>query len=348
MISENDKQKYYKAFLKNDKKYQGIFYIGIKTTGIFCHSICPSRKPKYENCEFFIKSKDALLAGYRPCKRCKPLSNPNIISPEIQLLIDEVENNPEKKWKDADFRKLSISTSTIRRQFKKKFGMTFVEYARSRRLGLALKSIKNGSRIIDAQLDAGFESDSGLRDAFKNTLGISLSKDTIVKELYSQWIDTKIGAIVAIGDEDYLYLLEFVDRRGLEKEIEVMKKKFKAVIIPKLTKPTESIKIELEKYFENGKHQFNTPIKYNGSPFCISVWKQLKTIPVGKAISYSELALMIKNEKAIRAVAKANGMNQLAIIIPCHRVIGKDGRLGGYSGGLERKRWLLNHEGVKI
>lgn len=348
MILEKDKNKYYKAMIEKDKEYEGTFFVGVKTTGVFCHSTCPARKPKYENCEFFITSKEALLSGYRPCKRCRPLSNPSIVSPKIQILIDAVEENPEKKWKDKDFEELEISSSSVRRQFYKRFGMTFVEYARSRRLGMGLKSIKNGSKVIDAQLDAGFESDSGFRDAFKNTLGKPLSKKRPVTKLYSQWIDTKIGSMIGISDEENLYLLEFVDRRGLEKEIENLKYRLNAVIIPEKTKPLSQIKDELDIYFENPKMKFKTPIAYLGSEFLVKVWDALRTIETGKAVSYSELAVLIDNPQAIRAVARANGLNQLSIIVPCHRVIGKNGDLGGYGGGIERKRWLLNREGVNI
>ena len=348
MLTEKEKEKYYKAMLEKDKSYEGIFFVGVKTTGVFCHSTCPAKKPKYENCEFYSTSKEALLSGYRPCKRCRPLSNPSIVSPKIQVLIDSVENNPEKKWKDIDFQNLGISSSSVRRQFYKRFGMTFIEYARSRRLGIALKTIKNGSRVIDAQLDAGFESDSGLRDAFKNTLGIPFSTKKEIKQLYSQWIDTKIGSMLAISDEEELYLLEFVDRRGLETEITKMKKRLNAVIIPKKTKPLIMIEKELKEYFENSRIEFKTPVAYIGSEFLINVWNTLRTINSGKTMSYSELADLTKNPQAVRAVARANGLNQLAIIVPCHRIIAKDGTLGGYGGGLVRKKWLLNHEGVNI
>ncbi len=348
MITEKEKQSYYKAFVEKDKGFEGTFYVGVKTTGVFCHSTCPAKKPKYENCEFYNNSKTAVLSGYRPCKRCNPLSNPAIISPIVKLLIDEIEKNPEKKWTNQDFESLSISAATARRQFTQKFGMTFVEYARSRRLGIALKSIKKGAKTIDAQLDAGFESDSGFRDAFRRTLGSPLSKKKPVETLYSCWIDTKIGSMLAISDEEKLHLLEFVDRRGLEKEIETLRYKWNAVIIPGNAKPLTMIRHELDVYFENPQMTFNTPIAIHGSDFTKSVWNALLEIKTGNSLSYSELAEIVGRPSAIRAVANANGRNQLAIIIPCHRVIGKNGALVGYSGGSERKKWLLRHEGVEI
>jgi len=345
---EDDCKIYYKALIEKDVKFEGTFFVGVKTTGVFCHSTCPAKKPKFENCEFYQTSKQALLAGFRPCKRCNPLSNPTSMSPVVKTLIDAVESEPEKRWKNSDFEALSTNAATARRQFQKKFGMTFVEYARSRRLGAALKEIKKGSSIIEAQLSAGFDSDSGFRDAFKNVFGKPVSKKVEMKALYAKWIDTKIGSMVAIADEEYLYLLEFVDRRGLEKEIEKLRNRLNAAIIPQNNSILTLTENELTSYFNNELAEFKTPIKYIGSEFQIKVWDTLRRIPMGTAISYYDLAHTIGNPQAVRAVGRANGLNQLSIIVPCHRVITKSGELGGYGGGIERKKWLLNHEGVFI
>lgn len=346
--SKNSDEIYYKALIEKDVKFEGTFYVGVKTTGVFCHSTCPARKPKFENCEFFQTSKEALLGGYRPCKRCNPLSNPTAVSPIVKKLVDAVENNPEKKWKNRDFEELDTNAVTARRQFQKKFGMTFVEYARSRRLGIALKEIKKGSLLIDAQLSAGFDSDSGFRDAFKNVFGKPISQKKEIKIFSTMWIDTKLGPMVAIADEEYLYLLEFVDRRGLEKELEKLRNKFNAIIIPQKNSILNLIERELKLYFENKLSKFETPICYVGSEFQIKVWEILRNINLGTVVSYYDIAQEIGDLKAVRAVGRANGMNQLSIIVPCHRVINKNGELGGYGGGIERKKWLLNHEGAKI
>src|SRR5579862_4906773 len=120
-MSANKKwKKYYQALLAKNSAYEGIFYVGVKTTGVFCRPTCPARKPKYENCEFFEAAKEALLASYRPCERCRPLSPPKQVSEIVQMLVKAVENNPEKRWKEQDFRALSLDVSTARRQFKKR------------------------------------------------------------------------------------------------------------------------------------------------------------------------------------------------------------------------------------
>jgi AraC family transcriptional regulator of adaptative response/methylated-DNA-[protein]-cysteine methyltransferase len=344
MIPEKKKKQLYQDFCERKKECDGLFFVGVKTTGIFCHPTCPARKPKFENCEFFETAQEALLASYRPCKRCQPLSPPSMVSKTVQRLVEAVEQHPEKRWKDRDFRELSLDASTARRQFKKRFGMTFVAYARARRMGLAMKQIRKGEQVIEAQLEAGYESASGFRDAFSKIMGAAPSKSGNTSVLKATWLDSPLGPILAIGDEIALYLLEFVERRGLEREIERLRKKSKSAIIPGRTKPIDSIEKELKLYFSGKLKEFKTPLFMFGSPFQKRVWNELKKIPYGKTCSYADLAKAIGKPTAFRAVANANGANQLAIVIPCHRVIASGGGIGGYGGGISRKEWLLELE----
>ncbi|WP_152392079.1 bifunctional transcriptional activator/DNA repair enzyme AdaA [Paenibacillus guangzhouensis] len=344
MIPTSRYGEYYKALIEKNSEYEGVFYVGVKSTGVFCRPTCPARKPKFENCEFYETAKEALLASFRPCQRCRPLSHPNQVSDVVRQLVEAVEQNPEKRWKTQDFRNLSMDESTARRQFKKRFGMTFIEYARSRRMGLALKHIKAGTSVIDTQLASGYESSSGFRDAFSRIMGAAPTMLDESKVLKAAWIDTKLGPMVAIADEHELYLLEFVDRRGLEREVERLRLRTKSAIIPGTTKPIQSIEEELTQYFDGKLKSFKTPLHLIGSPFQQSVWNQLVQIPPGETRSYSDLAVSLGRPTAFRAVAQANGANQLAIVIPCHRVINANGELGGYGGGLSRKNWLLQHE----
>ena len=162
--------------------------------------------------------------------------------------------------------------------------------------------------------------------------------------LKAEWIDTPLGPMVAMADDDGLYLLEFTDRRGLEREVERLRKRLKAAIVPGRTDVIDSIETELRAYFDGTLQAFETPLTLSGTDFQKSVWQVLQDIPYGKTRSYGEQADILGNSKAVRAVARANGMNQIAIVIPCHRVIGADGSLTGYAGGLARKEWLLAHE----
>jgi AraC family transcriptional regulator, regulatory protein of adaptative response / methylated-DNA-[protein]-cysteine methyltransferase len=348
MLTDRIKEEFYQALIDKNAHYESVFFVGVKTTGVFCRSTCPARKPKFENCEFYETAKEALLAAFRPCKRCHPLSHPNQISSVVQMLVEAIEANPEKRWKDHDFEKLSVDASTARRQFKKRFGMTFVEYARSRRMGIAMKQIRRGEAVIDAQLNAGYESSSGFRDAFSKIMGAAPTKfDKHHPVLKAAWLDTPLGPMLVMSDEEALYLLEFVDRRGLEREVERLRIKTKAVIIPGVSNPITSIQDELNSYFNGTLQEFKTPLHLFGSPFQKMVWKELTRIPYGQTRSYFDQAKAIGKETSYRAVANANGANQIAIVIPCHRIINSNGDLGGYGGGITRKKWLLDHEKQK-
>jgi AraC family transcriptional regulator, regulatory protein of adaptative response / methylated-DNA-[protein]-cysteine methyltransferase len=338
-----DEETCYLALIERDPEYEGVFYVGVRTTGVFCRPTCPARPPKRENCEFFADAQQAMLASYRPCKRCRPLSHPDEASEVVRLLVDAVEREPDRRWRDADFDALSVHASTARRQFKKRFGMTFVEYARARRLGAAFRAIRAGERVIIAQLDAGYESGSGFRDAFAKLMGAPPASSA-ARALFAAWFDTPLGAMTAVGDEDALYLLEYADRRGLERQIARLRARAKAGIVPGRTAPIAQIEAELAAYFEGSSMRFETPLARLGSAFQNAVWDALLAIPPGQTRSYAELAQAIGRPEAVRAAAQANGANPFAIAVPCHRVINADGTLCGYGGGLPRKHWLLEHE----
>lgn len=344
MITVEMKEEYYQALIDKNASYEGMFFVGVTTTGVFCRPICPARKPKFEHCEFYTTVQEALLASFRPCKRCRPLSHPHQVSPLIQTLVSAVEENPEKRWTAQDFQTLSVDASTARRHFQKRFGMTFVAYARARRMGLAMKQIRAGDAIIEAQFSTGYESSSGFRDAFSRIMGAAPTKLGQAIILKASWLDSPLGPMLAIADEEHLYLLEFVDRRGLEREIQRMRQRMKAAIIPGSTKPIALIEQELKAYFAGECFSFKTPLCMKGSFFQQSVWIELQKIPYGETRSYRDLAIALQKPTAFRAVALANGANQFAIIIPCHRVIKANGDLCGYGGGVMRKQWLLEHE----
>lgn len=334
----------YQAFLKRDPAYEGIFFVAVKTTGIFCRPTCPARKPKFENIEFFADARQALYAGYRPCQRCNPLDkNPN--KPDlINRLSSMVEESPDTRISDGDLRGMGIAPSTARRQFQRYYGMTFQAYLRARRMGLALRNIREGGKVIDTQVEHGFSSASGFWRTFKHVFGSPPSQAEEIPCLLARWIDTPLGAMLALADQRGLYLLEFVDRRGLENEILKLRKRTGSFIVPGDNHILNEISAELKRYFEGEDLNFKTPVVMTGSPFEKSVWKILQSIPTGETRSYGWMAGKLNKPGASRAVGQANGRNQLAIIIPCHRVIRSDGSLSGYGGGVWRKRWLLDHE----
>ena len=155
---------------------------------------------------------------------------------------------------------------------------------------------------------------------------------------------TPLGAMVACATDQGVCLLEFADHKKSETDFDVLLKKFDAVILPGENPYLIQMQHELEEYFEGKRKRFTVPLQPQGTEFQQSVWKILKEIPYGETRSYKQQAINLNNLKGIRAVASANGKNRIAIIIPCHRVIGENGDLTGYAGGLKRKSWLLDHE----
>lgn len=334
----------YRALVERDSSFEGLFFVGVKTTGIFCRPTCPARKPKAENVEYFASTNDALYAGYRPCSRCAPLDKEKRPPALVQKLADLVDQSSGAKITGAQLTQLGIDPSTARRQFQKYYGMTFQAYVRARRMGKALHQIRSGDTVIGAQLDHGFDSASGFWEAFRQFFGQPPSKAGEVACLLAKWIDTPLGAMVAVADDKHLRLLEFVDRRGLERELIQLRKQTGASILPGENKALSTTTTQLKEYFDKRRTEFDIPIVTVGTPFEKAVWKQLSQIPSGETRSYSDIARKVGSPEAVRAVGRANGRNWFTIILPCHRVIRADGTLCGYGGGIWRKQWLLDHE----
>lgn len=184
----------------------------------------------------------------------------------------------------------------------------------------------------------------GVKDAFLNQLLLqSLHADSTLPRLQLMWLETLLGPMIAVADDAALYLLEFMTRKGLEREL-MRLQRAGFVVVQGETAILKSIRLEVEAYFAGSLKVFQTPYRVFGSPFQQQVWEALCQIPYGQTISYAQQAAFLENPSAYRAVANANGANQLAIVIPCHRVIASDGGLGGYGGGLKIKQWLLEHE----
>ena len=340
MLTDEDR---YLILSRRDKAYADSFFVGVKSTGIFCRPGCPARLPKFENCEFYNSAADALSSGFRACKRCHPASHLGEASALVKKLISEIEQNPERRWSEAEIKGLGFDPSTVRRQFQKRFGLTFTQYARQRRLGLAAQDLMKGSSVINAQLTAGYESASAFRKAFAETFGAAPAKST-ARPLFIEWLSTPLGPMLAVCDDTHLYMLEFTTRKNMERGFAKLRKTYGRAVIPGRTAITDKIEAELNAYFSGTLQSFETPLAPTGTAFQNKVWAALRDIPYGTTCAYTDLAIAIGNEKAVRAVASSNANNGLALIIPCHRVIAKGGALGGYAGGLDKKQWLLDHE----
>jgi AraC family transcriptional regulator, regulatory protein of adaptative response / methylated-DNA-[protein]-cysteine methyltransferase len=342
-LMTRDDDTLYAALIARDPSYEGFAYVGVKTTGIVCRLTCPARKPKRGNVMFFGTCEDAQGAGFRPCLRCKPLDRQRPVSGALDTLRDKIRSEPERRWSAEDLKSLGYDPSTVRRAFQREYGVTFAQYARSQRLGMAVNRLKEGGSVMDAQLDAGYESGSGFRDAITKLVGDAPVKTTGRTILTAQWLDTPIGAMLAIVDDVGVLLLEFVDRTALPTEINRLRTRVGPICFGN-SPVLEELARQVARYFAGHSAGFDIPIVQRGSAFETSVWTALRQIPVGATRSYGEIARFIERPEAPRAVARANGANQVAIIVPCHRVIGADGSLTGYGGKIWRKKWLLEHE----
>lgn len=333
-----------KAFARKDTSYDGVFYVAVKTTGIFCRPSCPS-KPRLENVEFFSSVKECLFAGYRPCKRCHPLEA-NGKPPEWALeLISRVQAEPDARLQAADLRALGITPERARRWFQQHYGMSFAAWCRGHRLAGAFMRIRQGATLDDATFDSGFQSHSGFRDAFTRVFGEAPGRsrkqgDRVVITM----LESPLGPLLAGATDDGVNFLEYTDRRMLERNLDSMRRRFGCGVVPGQHAQLERLRSQLNEYFAGKRRDFTLPLVSRGTPFQMKVWQELRRIPHAETISYDELAARIGQPTAQRAVARANGMNHIAILIPCHRVIGKDGSLTGYGGGLWRKRLLLELE----
>ena len=337
----------YDSFFDSNIQTRAPSFVGVLSTGIFCRKGCPARRPKPENCQFYSTADAALSDGFRACKRCHPMQRPDEARPIVKRLIARVEDDADFKGTEQDLIALGIDPSTARRQFQRRFNMTFTQYARARRLGQAAQALNKGDRVIDAQLTAGYSSASGFRQAFSERFGASPNRlDT--EPLNIEWLDSELGTIIVICDSNALYLLEFTQRKNLDRQVERLKKTHKRAILPGRTKITDQIEGELSAYFAGRLKAFQTPLHMTGTEFQKTVWRALIDIPYGTTCAYLDLAKAVGNPKAFRAVATSNASNGLALIIPCHRVIATGGGLGGYAGGLPAKQWLIEMEAKNI
>lgn len=344
MFDLPDNDTLYAALCARDDSYEGRAWVGVTSTGIFCRLTCPARNPKPENCQWFDSVGACIEAGFRPCKRCHPLAPMAEAEPVIQTLLKALDDRPSYRWRESDITQMGLDASTVRRAFKRHCGMTFLEMARQRRLRDGFTTLAKGGPVIEAQLDAGFDSPSAFRQAFAKLMGQNPSDFASDALLRADWFETPLGPMVAVCDKHALHLLEFVDRKALPKSLQKLRTYAKGALGFGRFEITDQVETELKAFFSGNRDTFDVKLAYHGSPFTQEVWRALQTIPAGETRTYTELARMVGRPASVRAVARANGANQIALIVPCHRVIGADGSLTGYGGGLWRKQRLIELE----
>jgi AraC family transcriptional regulator of adaptative response/methylated-DNA-[protein]-cysteine methyltransferase len=287
------------------KEQTSEYFVGVKTTGIACRFGCPANPPFQQNCIFSKKLHDLICYGMRECKVCKPLSHN---APEdTKELLNSIQSTwfPEKKF--------GAQHTKAKEWVQENHNTDLLKY-------------------VCAKRSNGF---------LQNRTDTPLPYANILT--YQRYL-TPIGVMLACFSEKGLCLLEFNDRRMLESELLTLQKRYKAKFTLRSSSISKQLDTELDQYFKGIQHDFSVPLDQRGSDFQVSVWQALKEIPYGTTTSYKKQAILLRRPEAIRAVANANGNNSISILIPCHRVIGENGNLMGYGGGLERKQYLLNLE----
>jgi AraC family transcriptional regulator of adaptative response/methylated-DNA-[protein]-cysteine methyltransferase len=321
-----------------------VSFTANRAKGTFCRPDCPSLPDSGRQQTTFENARDSLAAGFRPCETCKPLKT-GLADPKwLQPLMEAVDADPTRRWHDQDLVEMDLEPAAVRRWYSDNLGLTFHGYARLRRLGQALRQIQHGEPVNRAVVAHGYESESGFREAFAQVFGEPPSAVDRESSIWINRVATPIGSMVMGVSDRGLCLLEFAERRMLETQLKRLRQHMGRVFLPGDHPLMKQVKDELDAYFDGSLRKFSVPLHSPGTAFQESVWAALRKVPYGELCSYGDIAKQIGQASAVRAVGRANGDNRIAIIIPCHRIVGADGELTGYGGGLWRKEYLLAME----
>jgi len=332
----------HRAVQGKDSAYDGFFFVAVRSTRIYCRPSCPSRTTNPANREFYPTPDMAEAAGYRACKRCRPLECDGRPPDWVGRLLAATGDHPNGRWRDAALKAGGFEPTRVRRYFRQRYGITFQEYARRLRMGQAMKALRLGEKIDRVALTNGYESHSGFRAAFGETFGRPPGQKRGGSTIVTTEIPSPIGALSAAATDEGICLLEFGPRT--DSAIKELSKHFRRAVLPGDHALLDRLRDELAAYFTGRLRSFTIPLITHGTNFQKSVWDALRTIPYAKTCSYADIARQVGSSAAVRAVGQANGRNRIAIVIPCHRVVNSGGRLGGYGGGLWRKQFLLDLE----
>ena len=325
------------------------FLYAVTTTGVFCRPTCKSRRPLRINVRFFPSTGAAQAAGFRPCKRCKPCSLS--VSPSDKIRA-HIEKNLDRAVPLAELASVAgLSPFTVQRLFKKEVGVSPLQYQRALRAGQLRSQLKQGASVTDAIYEAGFGSSSRAYEG--STLGMTparFAKGGQGEEIRWATAPTPFGwMIVATTDRGLCWLALGSDspeaEAGLREEFPLATLHQDPSLSRLVDDALAAVRDGSDLTQSRASHE---SLDLRGTVFQLRVWQALRDIPRGETRSYSQLARDMGDPKSTRAVARACATNRVAILVPCHRVVGASGSLTGYRWGLERKRQLLEQEGVPI
>lgn len=322
----------WRAVLGNDPAADGRFFYGVRSTGIYCRPSCASRPPRRENAVFFDSAADAVRAGFRPCKRCRPdlaaYDPAAALAAEARALIDA-------RYADRDALREGLNALGVTRRhlaevFEGRYDQSPEQYAAGVRLDRARAMLAAGRGVTETAFAVGMDSASAFSAFFKRMTGASPSEYAAdFGEPPHCLCETPLGTVRVDAGADGLTGLRFAGEARDE---------------GRAAAPGGCLAdacAQLAEYFSGRRRSFDLPLNPRGTPFQREVWRALAEIPYGETRSYREIAEAVGRPAAARAVGMANNRNPILIVIPCHRVVGADGRLVGYAGGIERKARLL-------
>ena len=337
-----DSDKAWQAVLRRDRSFDGRFVTGVLTTGIYCRPSCAARHPARSNVRFFADGAAAREQGLRACKRCLP---DDVARDEAAVLaaIDEIRQAEDAPSLATLARITDYSPTHFQRVFKRATGLSPAAYARALREERARDALTSGDSVTGAIYDAGYGSASRFYEGTKGKLGMSASDwrdGGSGRTIHWTMVDTSLGAMLVAATEKGVCCLSFNEGE------DHLRARFPKAELVEGGEEFRDLFVEVTAAVEQPSTAttVDIPLDVKGTAFQQRVWEALRRIPAGQTLSYGELAAAVGNPKASRAVGGANGANNIAVLIPCHRVIAADGGLGGYAYGTAIKAELLRRE----
>jgi AraC family transcriptional regulator of adaptative response/methylated-DNA-[protein]-cysteine methyltransferase len=341
-VSRLDPDTAWAAFMRRDRSWDGRVIGAVHTTGIYCKPSCPARRPKRENVTFYSSAGEARAVGFRACMRCKPdeVGRDREAIAQAVKLIERAEEAPNLAQLSAE---VGYAPHHFQRLFKRDLGVSPAEYARGLRNRRSEAALKANGRVTDAVYDAGYSGPSSFYSDAKERLGMTPSawRDGGRGETI-RWthFESPLGQMLIAATGKGICRLTFDDTE------ESLRRLFPNATIVEDAGGLKQLVEGALAAIERPLAMPDLPIDVAGTAFQEAVWRELRKIPAGETRSYADIAAAIGHPKAVRAVGSANGDNHICVLIPCHRVIRSDGTLGGYGGGIERKKKLLASEGA--
>jgi AraC family transcriptional regulator of adaptative response/methylated-DNA-[protein]-cysteine methyltransferase len=341
----------WQAVLDRNRQMDGVFFYAVKSTGIFCRPSCASKRPRREVVDFFFAPADAKSAGFRACKRCKP-EEADPRTAKIAAACRFIDANLEEALSlDAIAQRVGLSEHHLLRVFKQAMGITPHEYMEGRRISAFKSALNSGETVASATYGAGFGSSSRVYERSNAHLGMTPAQYRKGAENLAidyTLAETPLGLMLLAVTQKGICKLSLGDDASVL-TVELRNEFPRATILKRNGSSTlQSAAGSVIRYLKGKEPLGDLPLDLRGTAFQIQVWKELQKLKLGQTSTYEEIAKNIGRPSSIRAVANAIGSNPVALVIPCHRVSRKDGSLGGYRWGTERKQKLLAAEARSV